>query len=592
VIVDSASSSWRGVVEAVRDFAGIVRKAVLRRKLDFVAVVVFGVVGAAAQIGAIGALLGFLRLMGGTQSGGTITWRGIHLTNGLGSLVIAAAVLALMLVLAAVANYWSVRRARAIGRACTEAAVLDLIRMVDRAESMPEGIDSSDLRTMGVRGSRLMGISVENSIRLIHPLVQVVVLAASLFWLDTWATALLLPALLIPLPFLWKFNSGVRASAREFYSTAASGFGKAVGRAVDTLQHARGENETLREAALETYANTPEVESFFGRYDDMSLTSSRAILISSLFRPLILAYVLLLMGVQVSGGDMTWPGAIAFLLVLIQMTARAEGLVAHVSVLSRLYTQVEPFVRFAAHVDEPDHGRRGGVDENVESIVFEFQGESVACGQGEPLQVYSGRPIHKFDLDTLIAELDGGMVSGSGRLGGAAFVGRRYRPSGATGLRLMTGRAEPDDQMLGIVRTLAGELGVADEVQGLLTQVLTSETWDGLSPASRAILQVGPVLCSQASVVLLDVAILTQLDRPQADTLLAHLSGWIIVIVAPDYRSSCTYAETVIALENGSIVWAGTRPDWVTSDERSRLALDVGAKTPEEVDPTLEDELV
>ena len=237
-------------------------------------------------------------------------------------------------------------------------------------------------------------------------------------------------------------------------------------------------------------------------------------------------------------------------------------------------------------------GNGGGADVNVEPIIFEFQGQSLACGQGEPLQVYSGRPIHKFDLDTLIAELDGGMVSGSGRLGGAAFVGRRYRPSGATGLCLMTGRAEPDEQMLGMVRTLAGELGVGDEVEGLLKEVITSETWDGLSPATRAILQVGPVLCSQASVVLLDVAILTQLDRPQADTLLSHLCERIMVIIAPDYRSSCTYAQAVIALENGSIVWAGTRPDWVTSKERSRLTSDAGAKVSEEVDPTLEDELV
>ncbi len=589
----SATSSWREVVQALRDFVGIIRKAVRTRKIDFVAVVTFGFIGAAAQIGAIGALLGFLRLMGNTGSGETISWRGIQVSSGLGSLSIAAALLAFMLAIAAVANYLSVRRARAIGRACTEASVLELIHLIDRADSMPDGMDSRKLRAMGVRGSRLTGVSVENAIQMIHPLVQVLVLAGSLFWLDAWATGLLLPALLVPLPFLWRFNRKVRASANIFYDTAAAGFGKAVGRAVDTLQHSRVENDTLKQAALDTYHNTPEVNEFFHSYDDMSLTSSRAILISSLFRPFILAYVLLLLGVQVSSGDMTWPGAIAFLLVLIQMTSRAEGLVAHVSVLSRLYTQVEPFVRFTAHVEEQAGSRHGGGDEDPsEPITFEVDGERVACTPGQPVQIFAGRPFQKFDLPFLFEELGPSVVSGLGLIRTGAFVGRRYRPSGATGARLMTGQAEPDDQALAAVRKLAEDIGVAGEVEEMLGQVLPVDSWEELSPGARALLQVGPVMCSPSPVVLVDIAVLTQLERPQAEAMLGHFADREVIILAPDYRSSCNFADFAVVLDDGHAVWAGDRKAWVASSVRARLIPDVGTRTAIEADPTLEDELV
>ena len=577
---------------AVRDFTGIVFKAIRMRKVDFVAVVAFGFIGAAAQIGAIGALLGFLRMMSKTSAGGTITWRGIHLSNGFGALVFAAGVLAVMLALAAVANYLSVRRARAIGRGCTESAVLELIHLVDRADTMPEGLDTGALRMMGVRGSRLRGVSVENAIRLIHPFVQVLVLAASLFWLDAWATALLLPALLVPLPFLWRFNRRVRASAREFYDTAASGFGKAVGQAVDTLQHARLEHEILREATLETYHNTPEVESFFGCYDDMSLTSSRAILISSLFRPVILAYVLLLVGVQVSGGDMTWPDAIAFLIILLQMTARAEGLVAHFSVLARLFTQVEPFVRFAAHVGDSASDDSGGEHEASRSILFQGQGGQVACEPGRLVQVYTGKPCHKFGLSTLFSALEPSIGAGLGSLKGASFVGRRYRPCGSTGARLMTGQREPDDRALRALRVLATELGVAGEVESLLNQNLEAETFDEMSAGALAVLQVGSVLCSSERVLLLDIAVLTQLERPQAEALLEHLSDRLVILLAPDYRSSCNFAESVVVVEEEQVRWMGDRKAWNTSELRARLGTKNGSREVNEVDPTLEDELV
>ncbi len=561
--------------------------------MDFVAVVVFGFIGAAAQIGAIGALLGFLRLMGNTSSGETITWHGIQVSTGLGSLSIAAALLAFMLAIAAVANYLSVRRARAIGRACTEASVLELIHLIDRADSMPDGMNARKLRSMGVRGSRLTGVSVENAIQLIHPLVQVLVLSGSLFWLDAWATGLLLPALLIPIPFLWRFNRKVRASANVFYDSAAPGFGRAVGHAVDTLQHSRVQNDTLKQAALDTYHNTPEVGEFFHSYDNMSLTSSRAILISSLFRPFILAYVLLLLGVQVSSGDMTWPGAIAFLLVLIQMTSRAEGLVAHVSVLSRLYTQVEPFVRFAAHVDDQSGSSHGGGEEDTaKPIAFEVDSVRVACIPGQPVQIFTGRPYQKFDLPALFDEIGPSVVSGLGLMKTAAFVGRRYRPSGAAGSLLMTGQAEPDDRSLAAVRKLAEDIGVAEEVEELLGQVLPVDAWEDLSPGARAILQIGPVMCSPSPAVLVDIAVLTQLERPEAEAVLEHLSDREVIILAPDYRSSCNFAEFAVALDDGRAVWAGDRKAWVASSVRARLIPEAGTKATIEVDPTLEDELV
>lgn len=546
------------------------------RRADAFAVVVFGLAGAAAQIGAIASLLGFLRLMSEAGESDTVSWRGFEMTTGLGGLMLASVSLASMLAIAAGANYFSVRRARAIGRACMENTVIGLMDLIERAESLPEGMDERTVRKMGVRGSRLTGVSVESTIQLIGPMAQLVILTGALFWLDAWVTVLLLPALLVPLPVLWRHNRNVRASATLFYDGAAPGFGKAVGRALNTLLQARGANETIRDATIETYRNTPEVQQFYGTYDDMQLTASRAVLITSLFRPLILVYVLFLLGVQITRDDLGWPVAIAYLLMLIQLTSRAEGLVAQFSVLSRLYTQVEPFVRFSSHVlkgARPNRDPQGG-ESHDDAVEFIFGGRVVPLSPGRPVQIYTGRSYGRLGLPLLFNDLAPAVSKGAESLRRAAFVGRRYQPSGASAERLMTGLIHPTDDALERIRALADALGTRAEIESRFSGALDAKGWSEMSPEARVVVQLGPALCGDAPVLIIDMGILAPLERAGRSALFEQLSGRSVIVLAPDYGSGCAHAESVIVLEADRVVWAGERAAWLENPERAALVSD------------------
>lgn len=540
------------------------------RPLDTLAVVAFGFIGAAAQVGAIVALLGFLRAMSSAGAGGKIQWFGLQL-SGLGGLMLASSVLGVMLAVAAGCNYLSVRRARAIGRSCAEKSVVSLLDLIQRSESLPEGMDSSSLMAMGSRGSRLTGISVENAIKLIHPAAQVVVLVGSLFWLDAWATALFLPAMLIPLPVLWRFNSRVRESSNEFYNEAARGFGRAVSRAVNTLQHTRVENESIGQATLETYLGSPEVGRYYETYDEIHLTASRATLITSLFRPLLLVYVLFLVGLQTTRGLATWESAIAYLLVMIQMLARSEGLVTQFSVISRLYTQVQPFVRFAEHVHLRPWDPSRSADDASAGIGLSAGGVSIRCAPGRPAQVFGVPAGGRMQIAAFIDAMASSVTDGHDRLRSAAFVGRRYLPRGSDGAALITGESDPRDESLGRVRALAGDLGAGAEIEGCLGGGIDDETWNALSPAGRVVVQIGPALCSRSGVILLDIGLLNALERSCCEALLAGMIDRTVLILAPEYRSACGFSESVIVLEDGRVVWVGSRSDWGESELRERL---------------------
>lgn len=580
----------RELAATVRDFARIVHRAVRFQKIDLVAVIAFGFLGAAAQIGAIAALLGFLRLMGQTKDGEPVTWHGFHLSQGLQGLMMASGVLALMLIVAAIANYLAVRRARAIGRACAEKAVIELLGLIDQADRLPAGIRSGDLRNMGVRGSRLTGISVENFIKLIHPIIQIVVLVGAMFVLDAWATTLFLPALLVPVPVIWKFNRSVRESARLFYESAAPGFGRAVGQAIDSMLSARLGGTLLKDATIENYNRQPAVSNFFHRYDDLHLTAGRSVLITSLFRPLMMVYVLLILGIRVGENALTWPDAMAFLLVLVQMTMRVEGVVAQVSVLSRLHTQIEPFIQLDAHVksENAQSGTRAART-HPDSIQIQFEGATARCEPGHRLQIYTGRPVHRLDLFKVFDKLAPVVVSGMQAFYDSAYVGRKHQPLSQLGLYALTNEHHPGDDVIALIEQSASVLGVLEEIRRVYNRILTPEDWAVLSSGACVLLQLGPILCQPHRPLLIDLAVLTQLDRLQAQSLLEQLATRIVVILAPNYPSNSSFAESVVAMSKNQTVWVGTSKDWLGSSKRAQLISDAPVVTLDGDDETLDD---
>jgi hypothetical protein len=559
---DGAAAS--GALLALSRYRALLLDAVRRRKLETAAVVVLGLIGAMAQVGAIGALLSFLHVMSASGRGEAVEWGSMRLEPGLGTVALVSTALGVMLLAATGASYLSARRARAIGRACAEQSVERLIRAVATMQTRPSQAGIENPRTLAVRGSRLMGVSVESAIKLFHPVVQIAVLLGALVYIDVVAVVWLLPALLLPVPVLWVFHRRVRQSARVFYERAASGFGRAVGAAIDTVDQSNAPNPALCEAALRQYRASQDVPDFFKAYDDMALTSDRSVLITSSFRPLVLVYVLMVLGARALDGATGWASMIAFIVVLVQIMGRAEGILATISVLNRLYTQVAAYMDFI----EFAVGEQRGEIEAPRSLAFTMDEHHVIATPGRPVLVYSGQPLSRLGTGDLVASLARASNDAVAGMEQIVFVGRRFRPCGGRYADLCGASQGGGDAVV----ALAVALGCEAEVRGLADVVVDQRVWQEMSDEARAVLVMGSVVRMPAGLVAMDVAVLTSLARDRAEALLGALSHHVLLIVAPDYRSGAVWAEDVVVMEHGIVVGVGPRAWWMESPLRERLS--------------------
>ncbi|KAA0215323.1 MAG: hypothetical protein DYG94_04455 [Leptolyngbya sp. PLA3] len=573
-------------VRAVRLFARLLWYAVRDRKIDLIVVVVFGVVGAMAQIGAVAALLEFLRMLSQDQDGHLLQWHGLTLAPGLGGLMIVGGVLAGLLAIAALSSYFSTRRARAIGRATTETSVLRLFSLLTRAQRLPAGFDDQAPRSLGVRASRLMGLAVEQAVKLIEPSAQLIVLLAALLYLDARTTSLLVPAILVPAIILLRFNQGVRQSARTFYDQAALGFGSAVGRAMGTIDQHRFDSDLIGQAVADSYRQSPDTLSFFDTYDDIALAAQRSVLITSLFRPILLVLGLLLLGTSVTSGRSEWPEVVAYIVLLLQAVSRGESIISQLSMLNRAYTQVEPYMRLDEHVrTEP----RPACAQADVFPVLQIESRRIEARPGSPVLLYTGRRVGRHVLWRLFEALLPHVEEGAASLVSAWLVGRRYCPSGATFAQLATGKTDPSPSDLRRLEELARRMGIDPDAR--LTRQVEYACWDDLGPCERALLQAGPAVFAAPRVLLLDVVIINQTPTDAACALLAALDSTAVIFIAPDYRSGCTHPTSAVVVHEDRVVWGGTISDWVKNPLRERLRAEAGRSGTREPVDSLEPDL-
>lgn len=556
----------RRTVRAVRLYARLLWYAVGNRKIDLVVVVVFGVVGAMAQIGAVAALLEFLRMLSQDADGHRLRWHGLTLAPGLGGLMVVGGILAALLTIAALSSYFSTRRARAIGRATTESSVLRLFNLLTRAQRLPDGFEDQAPRWLGVRASRLMGLAVEQAVKLVEPSAQLTILLAALLYLDARTTSLLVPAIMVPALILLRFNQSVRASARTFYDEAALGFGSAVGRAMGTIDQHRFDSDLIEQAVADSFQQSPGTLSFFDSYDDIALAAQRSVLITSLSRPIILVLGLLLLGTSVASGRSDWPEVVAYIVLLLQAVSRGESIISQASMLNRAYTQVEPYMRLDEHVrTQPQHAAA----EADAFPRFRIDAQRIETRPGSPLLLYTGRRVGRHGLWRLFDALMPHVEEGSAALASAYLVGRRYCPAGATFAQLATGMSDPSPADRDRLRHLLQALGL--DAESLLPRHIHHACWDDLSPTERILLQLGPAIFAAPRVLLVDVVIINQTPVEVVRTLLASLDSTALIVLAPDYRSGCAHTTAAVVLHDDRIVWGGPMSEWVRSPLRERL---------------------
>lgn len=555
-------------LRAMRLFARLFWYAIRDRKIDLIVVVVFGLVGAAAQIGAVAALLEFLRMLTQDKDGHALRWHGLTLAPGLGGLMLVAGVLAGLLTVAALSSYFSTRRARAIGRATAEGSILRLFGLLVTARRLPEGLDDQAPRWLGVRASRLMGLAVETAVKLIEPSAQLAVLLSALIYLDARTTSLLVPAIMVPAIILLRFNRCVRESSRTFYDEASVAFNSAIGRAMGTIDQHRFESELIEQAIVVGFRRAPGTLTFFDTYDDIVLASQRSVLITSLSRPILLVLGLLLLGTSVTSGRSDWPDVVAYIVLLLQAVARGESIIAQISMLNRAYTQVEPYMRLDEHVRAEPRQVTAQADAFP---AFRIEGQRIDALPGSPVLLYTGRPVGRHSLWRLVNTLLPNVEEGGSSLVSAWLVGRRYCPAGATFAQLATGEPDPSPARCERLKELARLIGAGDNLDSLLARPIEHSCWDDFTPSQRALLQVGPAIFARPRVLLLDVVVINQWPTDTARTLLSALNSTAVFVVAPDYRSGCIHATSTLVVHDDRVVWGGSTSDWVKSPLRERL---------------------
>ncbi|RMH10516.1 MAG: ABC transporter ATP-binding protein [Planctomycetota bacterium] len=561
---------WR----AIRMFARLLAMAFRQRKLDLTGVVVFGFIGAAAQLAAIAALLGFLRLLASSDQTEPVRWHRLELEPNLMSLGIISLLLGLLMIAATLASYLSARRARAIGRACEQAAAPRLFGRLGSLSRLPDGFGQSVPKSIAVRSCRLMGLAVEHVAKMVHPSLQLVVLGTGLFYIDAYTTLLLVPILIVPAVVLLRFHRSVRESARSYYDHAARSYGMLVARSLGNIESHRFQTSYSTQAVQAAFKNSTEQVRFLDSYDEVVLAADRSILITSLFRPLVLVYVLLLLGMSVTAGRASWPEVIAYIVLLIQVVGRAEGIITHLSILNREYTQIQPYMSLIefAETQHPDSDEAAA----SEPVRFAVGDSTVEVAPGAPALVYTGRQVSRFSLPSLLDQLGSAMPSGLGALRACEYVGTRYRPAGGTCAQLAIGTPEPAQAELDRLHDLARRLGVSEDTDWMDHVVLDHRSWESLDDPTRTLLQIGPALFSHAPSLLVELAVINRLANEAAASLLDELSDRVVCILAHDERSWCVHASSVVVVRDERVVWCGPAADWRNHPMRAQATSSSG----------------
>lgn len=478
-------------------------------------------------------------------------------------LTIAAAILAL-LALGSAATYGAQAEGRSLGRAYHRRCVGRLVRTAERlrpgvAGPEPPGLD--DIVRGATRNSMHMGRATVAMVGLLQTSINLAFLAVLLLVLDPYLTLLVLGAVVVGAPVMYRVSARIQRDARGYFQEATRRWGSQVGNAARRLDSLVLPGDPPR-ASDELLLASPAADQYFEGRRRIQLASARMVLFAGLIRALVFTLMFVIFGYLGFEGKRGWGEMFAYLTALIVVATYGQGFLALVGKLNLVHPQVAAYRHTLRVLAKAVRGRAARSRDasaraplpllRVAGAVPPHSERALELVPGMVVLWVSEVPAGRMGFAEWAAGLLEDDARAEGLLGSLALALRR-RP-GPVGYRVeaLVGGAAGE-------RFLAA-LGLANELAALRQSgpaVMDDALWDSLSDRLQGALLMTLLASCSARTVVLGQQIAATLEEQEASLLRGLFADRLVLLAQTPPVARAGFADWVVLGSPGGVegIW-------------------------------------
>lgn len=537
-----------------------------------VLVVVLSFLGASAVSATLVLLSIYLNQLETGQSW-QVPMTSLELGAEMSSLWVVAGIILFLQFFSAIATYFCAVQSRSIARSYQFRAGSRVLQLVAGWHPIP-GQTVFNRRYLGrtIKGDpRLMGKSTEAMVGSVQVMFYALAYVGILFYLDTGATIYVLPLFLISAPVLYFLGGRAHQASTEYYGRAREGIAGALKQYISVGEQ-WGINPDLRDDEIaQGYYTDPRIKAYWDYYDRRQLTAQRSELVTSLLRPVLIVVILLILGAAAIETPDSWGNILIYILALAQLSRSFGGLAGLLANLTDSYPRIRYYRGMYLPMENLKHNRQRPSSVDSIDIVMpgmkDFGGTAeVTLKAGKPTLYSTNRSFSRTSLAGVTEPLE--LASDVDPLTWytcSFVVGRQSYPM--LELRdVITGTKSPPPELVEDVDKILEDLKLDDEIAAFSKgddTTLTQSAWAGFSPELRAAIVFLGVRSAPASLAIIELDVIEDLDPDFADQLIELLDHKIVLFLSSSNpRGDEVPADKFIWAVNDNILGMGDRAWW------------------------------
>jgi len=567
----SSSSEFLARLERVaRLFGRLVRDGTSHARLRVVAVTAMSFLGASAQAGTIAALNFFVK---GIESDlpRVFPYLGFPIQSDARTLVALTLVVLGLQLVNAFAVYYVAISSRAIARSFHLRSASRILEGFSRAPYLRPGLDSprQELRASIIRYPRIMGMAIEQMVGTLQAACYMVGFLVVLFTISVEVSLFTLPIFLLVLPFLYRLSTQTQKAAKSFYGQVRRQAKSLAQAQLQTSDQTNVHPALYASALKREYLDSEVVRDHLDSYDQIRLSQRRSILITSLFRGLLLCLILAVLGSFSIRGTYSWGELLVYVLALWQLANQVQGMTASLVNLNRFqprlvgYFEVE--AALAERIADPPATRLEGPLVIASRGRLEGSARRLLVRPGDRVCLLTDASLSRTEFGSVLAPLLAACPEQREVLRAASFAAGADACPRLRLAAMVLGSETPSASERAHLEARIAEIGLAQELAALgdgSATYLSEDTWSAMSPKLRAALRILSLAASSSEVVFVDWELLASLEKEVATRLLAVLEDRIVFLVTRDGRIECEWAGGFAVSENGKLIGVGDARFW------------------------------
>ena len=412
--------------DATRNFFGTYRrvfKGLTKREYQLIlAGIGLGLLASALQLALLGSLYLATNFIEGMAFPGSDPVQESAYSTSIIVLAFSMAIGTAFLLIACL-TYASERIARKLGRQLHERSVNRLIEIHREALPTTPAIDgqnrSQELSRAINRDARIVGLAAEQSLQIVQIILFCLTFFLMLFVLDVYATLLVASLGLVAIPFLALAIKHTKVAARTFNSGGAQALSKAASDLTRRTESIYLPGSPPPEMGKKDF--TDNLRETNNQYDNYLLAGRRSTFITSVFKAVSASAILLLLGWQSTGGQLSLSAAIVYLLALLRAAGYGTSLASYVMNFARFYPMIHNYFSVLDWLQA-----EAGEDRTIEDR------EKIEPLRGTVL-VEMAKPASKLDIIGILKSIPGlraPIVDSDGNIVFVARTANKFTPRG------------------------------------------------------------------------------------------------------------------------------------------------------------------